>query len=110
MSSLDGAADIVDVIRQVAAWGHPAVAITDHGVVHAFPEAYQEAKRHGVKLIYGVEGYLVDHSSTYRQGRSYHIVIMAKNPVGLQNLYRLISLSHLEYFYRTPRIPRDVLE
>ena len=60
MSALDGAADIEAVVRQVAAWGHPAVAVTDHGVVQAFPEAFAAGKRHGVKIIYGVEGYLVE--------------------------------------------------
>lgn len=107
MSSLDGAADIKEIIGQAAAWGHRAVAITDHGVVHAFPEAYAAAKQAGIKLIFGVEGYLVEDEEP--RGRSYHIVILAANPTGLRHLYELISLSHLEYFYRQPRIPRSEL-
>ncbi|MFO7265433.1 MAG: PolC-type DNA polymerase III [Bacillota bacterium] len=107
MSSLDGAADIQAVIEQAAAWGHPAVAITDHGVVHAFPEAYQAAKKAGIKLIYGMEGYLTDDAD--EKGRSYHIIILAANRKGLKHLYELVSLSHLHYFYRNPRIPRSEL-
>ena len=107
MSSLDGAADTVAAIRQAAAWGHPAVAITDHGVVHAFPEAHQAAKAAGIKLIYGMEGYLVDDPDA--RSRSYHIIILAKNRQGLRHLYELVSLSHLHYFYRNPRIPRHEL-
>src|SRR5690606_35516290 len=110
MSGLDGVAEVAEAVALAARWGHPAVAITDHGVVHAFPEAYQAAKKHGIKLIYGVEGYLVDDAATYRESRSYHVVILAQNRTGLRNLYRLISLSHLDYFYRTPRIPRQELE
>lgn len=105
MSSLDGAADTKAVIRQAAAWGHPAVAITDHGVVHAFPEAYNVAKQAGIKLIYGMEGYLVEDEEP--RGRAYHIVLLAANPTGLRHLYELVSLSHLEHFYRQPRIPRS---
>lgn len=107
MSSLDGAADVKAVIEQAAAWGHPAVAITDHGVVHAFPEAYQAAKKLGIKLIYGIEGYLTDDADA--KGRSYHIIILAANRTGLKHLYELVSLSHLHYFYRHPRIPRAEL-
>ncbi|ABO50483.1 DNA polymerase III catalytic subunit, PolC type [Desulforamulus reducens MI-1] len=60
MSSMDSVMSAVDAVKQAAAWGHPAVAITDHGVVQAFPEAYAAAKKAGIKLIYGVEGYLID--------------------------------------------------
>lgn len=64
MSAMDSVCSAADVIKQAAAWGHPAVAITDHGVVQAFPEAYNAAKKSGIKLIYGVEGYLIDDGIT----------------------------------------------
>ena len=59
MSSMDGLTPIKDVISRAAKWGHPAVAITDHGVVQAFPDAYEAAKKAGVKLILGMEAYMV---------------------------------------------------
>ncbi len=107
MSALDGAIDVGQLIAKAKEWGHEALAITDHGVVQAFPDAFAAAKAAGIKLIYGVEGYLCDRPD--RESRVYHIVILAKNQTGLVNLYRLISLSHLHYFYRRPRIPREEL-
>ena len=106
MSALDSVVPIKDFIKRAAKWGHPAVAITDHGVVQAFPEAYETAEKSGIKLIYGLEGYLFEEDIN----ESWHIVILAKNLVGLHNLYRLVSLSHLQYFHRKPRIPRCLLE
>src|SRR5690554_3339194 len=60
MSAMDALVDIEKVVERAAKWGHPALAITDHGVVQAFPDAYEAGKKHGVKILYGVEGYLVD--------------------------------------------------
>ncbi|MEG6521690.1 PolC-type DNA polymerase III [Desulfotomaculum sp. 1211_IL3151] len=60
MSSMDSVMNAADAVKQAAAWGHEALAITDHGVVQAYPEAYAAAKKAGIKLIYGVEGYLID--------------------------------------------------
>ncbi len=108
MSGLDGTIDVEQVVELAASLGHDAVAITDHGVIQAFPNAYWAGKKHGVKIIYGVEGYLVDENDI--KGRSYHIVILAKNQTGLKNLYKLVSFSHLDYFYRNPRITRSLLE
>ncbi len=108
MSGLDGTIDVDDVVKLAASLGHDALAITDHGVIQAFPDAHWAGKKHGVKIIYGVEGYLVHDAES--KGRSYHIVILAKNKQGLHNLYRLVSYAHLDHFYRTPRIPRALLE
>ena len=63
MSTLDAVTSAKALIERAAMWGHSAVAITDHGVVQAFPEAYSAGKKHGVKVILGVEAYLINDSS-----------------------------------------------
>jgi DNA polymerase-3 subunit alpha (Gram-positive type) len=60
MSSMDATASASELIARAAKWGHEAVAITDHGVVQAFPEAFGAAKKYGIRLVPGVEGYLTD--------------------------------------------------
>ncbi len=105
MSGLDGLIDIERAVKQAADWGHPAIAITDHGVVQAFPAAFYAGEKYGVKIIYGLEGYLIDNETD----KPYHIIILAKNKTGLKNLYKLVSYSHLDHFYRQPRIPRKIL-
>ncbi|MBM7854434.1 DNA polymerase-3 subunit alpha (Gram-positive type) [Desulfohalotomaculum tongense] len=60
MSAMDSVLSVSTAIKQAAKWGHPAVAITDHGVVQAYPEAYSAAEKNGIKVIYGMEGYLID--------------------------------------------------
>lgn len=121
MSDKDALVSVKDLFKTVKAWGHPAVAITDHGIVQAFPEAQALAKELGVKVIYGVEAYLVDDEVIEHElsldvvkkkdeAPRYHIILLAKNMVGLRNLYKMISISHLEYFKRRPRLPRSVIE
>lgn len=106
MSALDSVLDLEKGIATAARWGHEAIAITDHGVVQAFPEAYRLGKTYGIKIIYGIEGYLVENDP---KGQAFHIILLAKNKQGLRHLYELVTLSHLKYFYRTPRIPRQEL-
>jgi len=60
MSAMDGVVDVAALVKQAAIWGHPAIAVTDHGVVQSFPNAYEAGKKHGVKIIYGMEAYVVD--------------------------------------------------
>ena len=60
MSAMDGTTPVGKIIERAAKWGHPAIAITDHGVVQAFPDAQIAAKKNKIKVLYGVEGYLVD--------------------------------------------------
>lgn len=107
MSDKDAIIDVKQLIKTIKDWGHPAVAITDHGVVQAFPDAQYIAAEQGVKIIYGVEGYLIEDETSKKR---YHIIILAKNEVGLRNLYKLISLSHLQYFRRRPCMPRAIIE
>ena len=117
MSALDAVVPPKVLVETAARWGWPAVAITDHGVVQAFPEAMNTAralKKKGtdIKIIYGMEGYLLDKPE---DRRAHHIIFLAQNKTGLYNLYRLVSLSHIRYFRGTkkrgrPCIPRAVLQ
>ncbi len=123
MSDNDGFNEVKDIVKKAAYWGQPAVAITDHGVVQAFPDAAKEAAKQAkngrnIKVIYGVEGYLYpdedatgpDGTIDIKKNRTYHIIILAKNQTGLKNIYKLVSTSHIDYFYKRPRIPRSVLQ
>lgn len=108
MSPMDAVIPASELIGRAVEWGHSAIAITDHGVVQSFPEAQQAAKKAkgAIKILYGVEGYLFEQDIS----KVWHIIILAKNLIGLQNLYRLISYSHLQYMYKgIPRIPRELL-
>lgn len=70
-SALDALTDPAAAVKQAAAWGHKALAVTDHGVAQAFPEIWKAGKKNGVKIIYGVEGYYindVDESPVMRGG------------------------------------------
>ena len=60
MSTMDALTDVGKVVKQAAAWGHPAIAITDHGTVQAFPKA-RDAGKGKIKILYGVEGYFVNN-------------------------------------------------
>ncbi len=123
MSDNDGFNEIADVVKTAARWGQKAVAITDHGVVQAFPDAAMAAKAlkekgQDIKVIYGLEGYLYpDEDACDENGNidikkngTYHIILLAKNTTGLMNLYKLVSYSHIDYFYRKPRLPRSVID
>ncbi len=123
MSQMDGFNEAKDIVAQAAKWGQPAVAVTDHGVVQAFPDCAAEAKKQAekgrpIKVIYGVEGYVFDDADCidengeidYKTKPTNHIIILAKSQEGLKNIYKLVSYSHINYFYKKPRLPWSVIE
>lgn len=71
-SAMDGVASVEGLIKKASNWGHPAIAITDHGVIQSFPEAYDAGKKAGIKIIYGVEGYLVNDCQDVYIGDGLH--------------------------------------
>lgn len=122
MSAMDGLNDADQIVKTAARWGQPAVAITDHGVVQSFPDAASAAKKlkekgKEIKVIYGVEGYVFDDtdcinedgSIDYKKKKTNHIILLAKTQEGLKNLYKLVSLSHINYFYKRPRLPKSII-
>ena len=108
MSAMDAVVSVKNLVKTAARWGWPAIAITDHGVVQAYPDAAKAAKDAGIKVIYGMEGYLT--GDDWEQKRANHIIFLAKNPNGLRNLYQMVSLSHVKYFHRQPRLPKKIIE
>ncbi|MDD3285502.1 MAG: DNA polymerase III subunit alpha [Patescibacteria group bacterium] len=112
-SLLDGLTKIDELVGRAKEEGSNAVAITDHGVLYGAIEFYQKCKKAGVKPIIGYEAYLAPASrhdkNTRADGRSYHLVLLAKNEVGYKNLIKLVSLAHLEGFYYKPRIDWELL-
>ncbi len=114
MSAMDGMTSAKDLVKRAFDYGHPAVAVTDHGVLQAYPEAMNACEQYGIKLIYGVEAYFVDDTNLdfnehslaelmkAKKVRSYHQIILVKNEVGLKNLYKLVSTAHTKNFYRHP--------
>ncbi|MBR5059162.1 MAG: PolC-type DNA polymerase III [Clostridia bacterium] len=117
LSAQDAITRPKELMRRVTEWGHPAVAITDHGVVQAYPDIFKAAKdlKSNVKIIYGIECYLTDQpgKQTREEAKntpSWHCIILVKDLTGLKNLYKLISRSNLDYFYKRPRMPRFEIE
>jgi len=110
MSAMDSVMQVEDYLETAKFWGHKAVAITDHGVVHAFPKAFKLASKIGIKVIFGMEGYVVNSEENFKNENYFHIIILVKNQEGLKNLYKLVSKSHINYFYKKPRLPKKIIQ
>ena len=113
-SLLDGLTKLDEMVNYAKEQGSPAVAITDHGTMYGAIEFYQKAKKAGIKPIIGVETYLAPNSrfdkNTREDGRSYHLLLLAKNNTGYKNLMKLVSHAHIDGFYYKPRIDWEILQ
>jgi len=114
-SLLDGANRIDDLINRALEFEQPALAITDHGNMHAAWEFQEKAKKAKLKPIIGMEAYVAPGDRRLRQRPTpgakpyFHLVILAQNATGYQNLVKLSSLGYLEGFYTRPRVDRELL-
>ncbi len=110
-SLLDGIPKIPELVSAVQRMGMPAVALTDHGNLYGAIEFYQEAKAHGIKPIIGIEAYVAPKTIADRDPRErpYHLILLAENTTGYENLVQLATIAHLEGFYYKPRIDFDLL-
>ncbi len=114
-SLLDGANRIDDLIRRAQEFEQPAIAITDHGNIHAAWEFQEKAKKAGIKPILGMEAYVAPGDRRLKtraaQGEKnyFHLVLLARDLQGYKNLVKLTSLAYTEGFYGKPRLDRELL-
>jgi DNA polymerase-3 subunit alpha len=114
-SLLDGANRIDDLIERALELEQPALAITDHGNLHAAWTFQEKAKKAGIKPIIGMEAYVAPGDRRLRARPApgakpyYHLVLLAQNTIGYKNLVKLSSLAFTEGFYTKPRVDRELL-
>ena len=113
-SLLDGLSKIDELLLKAKALKMKAMAITDHGVMYGAVKFHNAAKKLGIKPIIGMEGYLTTRDchekSPGAQKQTYHLVMLAKNFIGYQNLMRLTTYANLEGYYYKPRFDFPALE
>ncbi|MFZ5753434.1 MAG: DNA polymerase III subunit alpha, partial [Bacillota bacterium] len=113
-SLLDGASKIPELVQQAKEQGMQALAITDHGVMYGVIEFYKEAKKASLKPIIGCEVYVARRSRWDKvaglDDSPYHLVLLAENQEGYQNLIKLVSAAWLEGFYYKPRVDKELLK
>lgn len=112
-SLLDGLPHPKDLAARAAELRQPALALTDHGALFAAIEFYEACKAQQIKPLIGIEAYLAKHSMHDRDAKedrnSYHLLLLAENNVGYQNLLKLASAAQLEGFYYYPRVDHALL-
>ena len=118
-SLFDGIATPEEYVDRAVELGMKALAITDHGSLSGHREMYRTAIAKGIKPILGVEGYITEDRFDKRDPKDRtspldlvynHVILLAKNKVGLENLNKLNEIAWTEGFYKKPRIDYEVLE
>jgi DNA polymerase-3 subunit alpha len=112
-SLLDGLSKIPSLIEYVKTMEMSAVAVTDHGTMSGLIELYKEATQNDIKPILGMETYMSARSLSEKEAnkdkQNYHLILLAINNDGYQNLMQLSTIANLEGFYYKPRIDRETL-
>ena len=114
-SLLDGSNKIKEYVARVKELGMNSAAITDHGVMYGVIDFYKEAKAQGINPVIGCEVYVAPNSRFDRElshgdDRYYHLVLLAENNQGYQNLMKIVSKGFVDGYYYKPRVDMEVLE
>ncbi len=114
-SLLDGSNKIKEYVSRVKELGMNSAAITDHGVMYGVIDFYKAAKAAGIKPVLGCEVYVApgsrfDRELSHGDDRYYHLVLLAENNQGYQNLMKIVSKGFVEGYYYKPRVDMEVLE
>ena len=113
-SLLDGSSKIGELAARAKEIGMDSMAITDHGVMYGVIDFYRAARAAGIKPIIGCEVYVspgsrFDRETVHGEDRYYHLVLLAENNTGYQNLMKIVSKGFVEGFYYKPRIDEEVM-
>ena len=114
-SLLDGLSRLSDLVARAKALDMPALALTDHGALYGAIDFYTLCRDAGIKPIIGVETYIARNNRFDRDPRSeghgkpWHLVLLAKDFTGYQNLVALVTAAHVEGYYYRPRMDKDLL-
>ncbi|HEY3523041.1 MAG TPA: DNA polymerase III subunit alpha [Candidatus Limnocylindrales bacterium] len=112
-SLLDGLGRITDLVDSAANLGFDRLALTDHGALYGAVAFFQAAKARGIAPIIGVETYVARRSMRDKEGKAdaqpFHLILLARDWTGYQNLCRLVTDAHVEGYYYKPRIDREHL-
>jgi DNA polymerase-3 subunit alpha len=112
-SLLDGLGRIGDLVDEASGHGFDSLAITDHGALYGAVAFYQAARAKAIKPIIGVETYVARRSMRDREGKAdaqpFHLILLATDMTGYQNLTRLVTDAHIDGYYYKPRIDREHL-
>ncbi|MBS6644206.1 MAG: DNA polymerase III subunit alpha [Clostridiaceae bacterium] len=114
-SLLDGSSKIKELTARAKELGMDSIAITDHGVMYGVIDFYRAAREVGIKPIIGCEVYVApnsrfDRETVHGEDRYYHLVLLAENNEGYQNLMKIVSKGFVDGFYYKPRVDFEVLE
>ena len=114
-SLLDGSNKVREYVSRVKELGMDSAAITDHGVMYGAIDFYKAARAAGVKPILGCEIYVApnsrfDREAGHGEDRYYHLVLLAENNQGYQNLMKIVSKGFVDGYYYKPRVDMEVLE
>ena len=114
-SLLDGSCKIKELVAKAKELGFDSLALTDHGVMYGIIDFYKAAKEVGIKPILGCEVYLapgsrLDKETGKNSERYYHLILLAENNKGYENLMKIVSQGFIDGFYYKPRVDYETLE